>query len=168
MTLHPKVEKDYNFKDGWFIRDHRKILEERDLWSGQKLDCNQKESNGCCARHILIMQADFLKQKTSIAESVEAAGHIFELYPKFHCECNFIERYWGAAKQTARHQCDYSYAQLQIRVPKILDNIPLSIIRRFNCKAWRYIEAYANGLEGKDAERAVKQFKSHRRIRVND
>ncbi|CAG8840290.1 43859_t:CDS:2, partial [Gigaspora margarita] len=105
---------------------------ERGLWSDQKLDCNQKESN-----------ADFLEQKTSIAKSVEAASYIFELYPKFYCECNFIECYWGAAKQNARQQYDYLYAQLQIH-------------------AWRYIEAYTNSLEGKAAERAIKQFKSHR------
>ncbi|CAG8676734.1 24404_t:CDS:2 [Cetraspora pellucida] len=45
----------------------------------------------CCARHTLTMEPDFLEQKTSIAETVEAAKHIFELYSKFHCECNFIE-----------------------------------------------------------------------------
>lgn len=66
MTLHPKVEPKYKFKDGWFIRDHqkivqpmfffdkgrndgkgegnmkfkgiKKILEERGMWNGQKLD----------------------------------------------------------------------------------------------------------------------------------
>ncbi|CAG8835251.1 25381_t:CDS:1, partial [Gigaspora margarita] len=41
---------------------------------------------------------DFLKQITSIAKTVEAARHIFELYPKFHCEYNFIEHFWSAAK----------------------------------------------------------------------
>ena len=81
------------------------------------------------------MEPDFLEQKTSIAETVEAAGHIFELYPKFHCECNFIERFWGAAKRITRQQCDYSYTQLQRRVPEILDNIPLPMIRRFSRKA---------------------------------
>ncbi|CAG8804949.1 25475_t:CDS:2, partial [Gigaspora margarita] len=47
------------------------------------------------------MEPDFLEQKTSIAETVEAARHIFKLYPKFHCECNFIECFWGIAKQIA-------------------------------------------------------------------
>ena len=55
------------------------------------------------------MEPDFLEQKTLIAETVEAAGHIFELYPKFHCECNFIECFWRAAKRIIRQQCDYSY-----------------------------------------------------------
>ncbi|CAG8852254.1 14888_t:CDS:1, partial [Gigaspora margarita] len=53
---------------------------------------------------------------------------------------------------------------LQLRVPEILNNIPLPMIRRFSQKAWRYIEAYVTGLEEEDAERVVKLFKSHRRL----
>ncbi|CAG8778416.1 3058_t:CDS:10 [Gigaspora margarita] len=110
----------------------KKILEDRNMWTGQRLDCQRKKDNkkvpNCCARHTLIMEPDFVEQKTSIAETVEAAGHIFELYPKFHCECNFIERFLGCCKT----------------------NHP-STIR----KAWRYIEAYAASLEGEDAERAL-------------
>ncbi|CAG8779073.1 43413_t:CDS:2, partial [Gigaspora margarita] len=140
MTLYPKVEDKFKFKDGWYIRDYekitqpifflnenngtvkfkgiKKILEEQNMWTGQRLDCRRKEDD----------EKDFLEQKTLIAETVEAAGHIFKLYPKFYCECNFIERFWGAAKQIACQQ-------------------------RFSQKAWRYIEAYATGLEGEDTER---------------
>ncbi|CAG8753191.1 4912_t:CDS:10 [Cetraspora pellucida] len=152
------VKDKFKYKDDWFIHNHikieqpmffldendgivkfkeiKKILEERGIWTGQKLDYRRKEDDkkvpNCCTRHILTMEPDFLKQKTSIAETVEAARHIFELYPKFHCECNFIKRFWDAAKRIARQQCDYSYAQLQIRVPEILSNIPLPMIRRFS------------------------------------
>jgi hypothetical protein len=118
--------------------------------------------------HLLSAQADFKEQKTALADAVEQAQHIFTLYPKYHCECNFIERFWGAAKRAARQQCDYSYKALCERVPRILREIPLPSIRRFSRKAWRYIESYANGLDAHAAERAQKKFKSHRRIRKDD
>ncbi|CAG8716268.1 18337_t:CDS:2, partial [Gigaspora rosea] len=50
-------------------------------------------------------------------------------------------------------------------VPEILDSRLLPMIRKFIRRAWGYIEAYAIGLEGYDAERAVKQFKLHKRLR---
>jgi hypothetical protein len=48
--------------------------------------------------------------------------------PKFHCELNWIERYWGAAKKYARRHCTYSLAALRTIVPialsQSLDEIP--------------------------------------------
>ena len=92
------------------------------------------------------------------------AGHIFTLYPKFHCECNFIERYWGAAKRTARQKCEYSFKSLCEKLPSFLDGVALAVIRRFARQAWRYIDAYRQGKAGKLAEFATTQYTSHRRI----
>jgi len=122
----------------------------------------------CCAKHLISIQPDFKEQKTAINEAVEAQGFLFELFPKYHCETNYIERYWGAAKRMARDQCDYSFKSLEKNVPKILDNISLSKIRKFTRKAWRYIEAYSKDCDGLNAERLVKKFKSHRRILTDD
>jgi hypothetical protein len=51
--------------------------------------------------------------------------------PKFHCELNWIERYWGAAKKYARRHCGYSPAALRKIVPialsQSLDEIPEDI-----------------------------------------
>ena len=117
-----------------------------------------------CARYLLALQPDFRRQVTALAETVEEAGHIFDLYPKFHCECNFIERYWGAVKRIAREQCDYSFKSLSENIAEYLDSIPIAMIRRFEQKAWRYIDAYSKGLTGRKAEKAVKKYKSHRRV----
>ncbi|CAG8844546.1 5712_t:CDS:2, partial [Gigaspora margarita] len=96
MTLHPKVEPKFKFKDTYVFFDKSRnnskgegIMKFKEIKkNSQKLDYKRKEG-------------DEKEQKTSIAEIVEAARHIFELYPKFHCECNFIECFWDAAKRIA-------------------------------------------------------------------
>ncbi|OAD80212.1 hypothetical protein PHYBLDRAFT_101264, partial [Phycomyces blakesleeanus NRRL 1555(-)] len=49
----------------------------------------------CCAIHIMKRQPDFANQKLTLEKIVEDSGPKFELYPKYHCECNWIKRYWG-------------------------------------------------------------------------
>ena len=61
------------------------------------------DSTWCCAVHILQDEPDFKAQKSALHEVLHAAGHIYELYPKFHCETNWIERYWGQAKVNYTH-----------------------------------------------------------------
>ena len=52
----------------------------------------------CCCQRLLFMQPDFVSQKSQLEEFVVSQGHICDFYPKYHCELNFIEQYWGAAK----------------------------------------------------------------------
>ena len=55
-------------------------------------------------------QQDFREQKGQLQEDMEvqAADHLVIFYPKFHCELDFIERFWCAAKWYARENCEYS------------------------------------------------------------
>lgn len=156
----------------------KRVLEERGLWKeGLNLDCqmckNRKMSADsvridCCLRKIMASQPDFVVQKSAIVELIEGAGHICIFYPKFHCELNFIEMYWGAAKCYARNYCDYTWTGLQETVPRALDSVNIITIRKFARKSWRYMELYREGLTGKLAEYACKKFKSHRRIPKNE
>ncbi|CAG8578641.1 11272_t:CDS:2 [Scutellospora calospora] len=101
-----------------------------------------------------------------LEEAVLGKGHILEQYPKFHCECNFIERYWGYIKRETRKLCNYNYTDLLQQVPKALVNVPVTTIRKFACKSWRYMDTYDKGLEGRAAKWAVTKYKSHRRLPV--
>ena len=85
----------------------KRVLKERGLWPerGLVLECptthNRPGCNpegGCCARRVLEAERDFRDQKGRLQEEVEALGYRILFYPKFHCELNFIERYWCQAK----------------------------------------------------------------------
>ena len=118
------------------------ILRERSLWPNSgwrsdgfkfKLECPKKRrkdgpigtdasgcnpemdnTTGCCARRVLSQQQDFRAQKGQLQEEVGAANHLIIFYPKSHCELNFIERFWCAAKCYARENCEYSFDGLRI------------------------------------------------------
>lgn len=122
------------------------------------------------------IQDDFKNQKSALEETVTSAGHIFELYPKYHCECNWIERYWGAAKKEARRECDYSFKSLDKNINAFLDSVcpageTPSKIRRYFHKSFSYIEAYSQDKNADEAFAIVQKFskihKSHRKLRLN-
>ena len=71
-------------------------------------------------------------------------GFFLDFYPKFHCEFNFIELYWGASKAYLRRHCDYTFAGLQRLLPIALSSVSVESIRRFAKKSdfvlWMRIE----------------------------
>ena len=148
----------------------KQVLIERGLWpeTGKLLarcgDGCKVDDMTCCAEKILSLQPDFQAQKSLIAEPIEAAGHRCIFYPKFHCELNYIEYFWGAAKYYCRVNCDYTWQGLKNIVPEALASVDLLTIQRFARRAQRYMSAYRRGLTLKAAEYAVKKYKSHRKI----
>jgi len=136
-------------------------------------------SNSCCLQKMFInprfllcvwileLQPDFVNQKSLIEETIESHGHKVIFYPKFHCELNFIELFWGAAKQYTCENCDYTFKSLEKTVPLALNSVSLEKIRKFACRSWRFMDAYRNGLTGIEALYAVKRYKSHRKIPSN-
>ncbi|CAG8539920.1 7960_t:CDS:2 [Cetraspora pellucida] len=96
----------------------QQVLRKHKLWpsSGLKLKCNKNYCDpsvlNCYACHLLSAQSDFTMQKSALEELIVEREHICVFYLKFHCELNFIERYWGAIKRYAREHCDYSWARL--------------------------------------------------------
>ena len=80
------------------------IIQKHGLWpeTGLLTDCPGSKcppsSNNCCCHTLLFHEPDFVSQKSALQESVERCGPLCDFYPKYHCELNFIEHYWGAAK----------------------------------------------------------------------
>lgn len=121
----------------------------------------------CCATRIISLQPDFLEEQPRVCNLVKQRGHSCLLLPKYHCELNPIEMFWGASKAYARTHCDYTWHGLVHTVPLALDYVSLSSIRKFARLCYRYMDAYRHGLSGKQAAYAVRQFRSHRRINVS-
>ncbi len=108
-------------------------------------------TDNCCAVRLLSLQPDFLAQRPLVREVIEDSGHKVIFYPKFHCELNFIEMFWGAAKCYTRNNCDYSFKGLEKTVPEALNSISLETIRCYARRAWRFMDAYRKKLTGIEA-----------------
>ncbi|OAX34270.1 hypothetical protein K503DRAFT_699039 [Rhizopogon vinicolor AM-OR11-026] len=59
------------------------------------------------------MQSDFKEQKSLVQEIIERAGHLCMFLPKFHCELNFIEFFWGRVKKYLRDHHDCTFETLK-------------------------------------------------------
>ncbi|TFK48662.1 hypothetical protein OE88DRAFT_1646799 [Heliocybe sulcata] len=76
------------------------------------------------------LQPDFQAQTSLIQEAIDAAGHLCIILPKFHCELNFIEFFWGAVKKYLQENCDYTFDMLKANLPKALASVQLQTIHK--------------------------------------
>ncbi|CAB4417941.1 unnamed protein product [Rhizophagus irregularis] len=93
-----------------------------------------------CARKIMSLQPNFCEQRLMLEEAIIKGNQTI---------------------------CSYNFAELMKQVPEVLVSVPVTTIRKFACKSWRYMDAYDKGLEGRTAEWAVSKYKSYRRIPEN-
>jgi hypothetical protein len=130
--------EDHPTMPGWF-KGMETIIRERGLWPaegpGLAAQCPDFKCpagrTDCCCRRVLFNQADFITQKPELQEFIESRGHLCDFYPKYHCELNFIEQYWGAAKFRYRAATRSSTIKdMGTTVKESLDSVPLLQIRR--------------------------------------
>lgn len=148
------------------------ILQERGLWrDGLILTCKNRtdkpqcaEDKNCCARAILSNQPDFKAQASQIEEYLRRENQMVLFYPKFHCECNWIERFWSHCKRYTRENCSYDIAGLRLNVPAAMMQVPTTTIKRYFDKSVRIIRAYADGIEHETSEYQERVYRSHRRL----
>lgn len=127
---------DHPSMPGWF-KGMEQVIRERGLWPAEGLNAqcpNFQCSPGCtncCCRRLLFSQPDFIDQKSQVQELVESRGHLCDFYPKYHCELNYIEQFWGAAKYRFRSMARAAtIEEMEKHVLSCLDSIPLLQIRR--------------------------------------
>ncbi|RDX40287.1 hypothetical protein OH76DRAFT_1459549 [Lentinus brumalis] len=75
----------------------------------------------------------------------------------------------GMKAHWLREHCDYSFETLRQNMPKALRSVPVELIWKWEHRAWRFIDAYAEGLGAREAQKKVKEFSSrkymsHRRV----
>ncbi|KIJ33830.1 hypothetical protein M422DRAFT_264120 [Sphaerobolus stellatus SS14] len=183
-NMRPGVLPDGNFQElyypdnhplmgGWF-KGMEQIIRERGLWpaNGLNAQCEsfkcEEGRTDCCCRRLLFMQPDFVNQKSALEELVTRRGHICDFYPKFHCELNFIEQYWGAAKLRYRSSPrTKNIMEMEANVLTSLDDIPLQQIRRYAGRSAKFMDAYIKGLNGAQAAWAAWKYHGHRVLPEN-
>ena len=123
---------------GWF-KGMEVIIRERGLWPAEGPSLLVQCANfrcppgrtDCCCRRLLFTQPNFLDQKSHLQEFIKRRGHLCDFYPKYHCELNFIEQYWGAAKLRFRVAGRAkTIEEMERKVVACLDDVPLLQIRR--------------------------------------
>ena len=72
------------------------------------------------------------------------------------------------AKRYALNHCDYTFHGLQNIITPALESVTLDNIRKFYRKSRKYILAFRNGHSGYEADLAITQYKSHRRVNETD
>ena len=180
----------FNLKDGrkhtkflrpaWYFQDGVKITQPMQTATGMQKGLrtifeergSRVPSMGLKeAKKLLQYQSNVKEQRTLLRETVEKHdGCLNDYYPKFHCEFNFIEMYWGAAKAYARKNCDYTFEGLEEAVTDALACVSVASIRRMARKCSRYMNAYrpkgdaAHQLTPQQVEYAVKKHSRHRSI----
>ena len=82
----------------------KQILTERGPFQARlKMHCKNPNCDPnatyCCAKQVLDLQPDFQEQKSLVHDTIEAARHLCIMLPKYHCELDFIEFFWGAMKK---------------------------------------------------------------------
>jgi hypothetical protein len=111
-------------------------------------------------------QPDFKAQVGMLTEVIQNRHHRVHFFPPFHCELNWIEYYWWAAKRHARDHCEYTIDALRQTLPISLSSVPDSTIHAFYHKCLRCIQAYRDRVDfgTPEYEQYLKAYKSHRRV----
>ncbi|PPR04911.1 hypothetical protein CVT24_007155 [Panaeolus cyanescens] len=149
------------------------ILRERGLHTEAELrfrcgakmgDCPPHDT-GCCQRRVLYSQPDFVNVPSLLETECAEKGIQVLFLPKFHCELNFIEQCWGAAKRAYRLMpASSSEADLEKNVAQALATVDVVQMRRFATRSLRFMDAYRKGLTGTQAAWAAKRYRGHRVI----
>ncbi|KAF9254123.1 hypothetical protein L218DRAFT_1055222, partial [Marasmius fiardii PR-910] len=137
----------------------QRVLEERgfrvrEMRTKYKPVCPTSNTD-CCMARLLSKQDDFTHQISMLETLIKELGHECLFLPKFHCELNPIEMYWGWCKYRYREEPKPTFTTAKEVMIKWLDACPAEVIQKFINHSFRFMSAYRSGLTGKAAEWAV-------------
>ena len=130
----------------------------------QERGVDTKGMNAQKMRETLSKYPDFASSKTIVQDKIESRGHLCMFFPKFHCELNASERNWCHAKKHSRKYSNGSITRLPKIVPEALDTCTPELNRKFFRKSRDYLRAYHEGHTYWNVDKAVKRYKSHRKV----
>ncbi|KAF9510740.1 hypothetical protein BS47DRAFT_1487299 [Hydnum rufescens UP504] len=166
ISMHGKPQKMTN--ENGEAKGLQAMLEERGFdMKGMRAKCTPIcpfENDRCCMACLLSRQDDFVNQISMLEAAIINRGHLCLFLPKFHCELNPIEMYWGYAKYRYCEVFKATFAEAKQTTIQSLDACPVETIRRFINRSWCFMSAYHLGLMGKAAEWAVRKQKSHHSV----
>lgn len=124
-------------KDG-LVKGLEQVLKER----GYQTDgihskcspvCPAETSQDCCLARMLSRQEDVRSQISMLEAAITCRGHLCIFLPKFHCELNPIEMYWGQTKRKYRdsQESKLTFAHQRALVEKCLDDYSLETLRKY-------------------------------------
>ena len=113
----------------WLRREAQATAEGGEEPGESRLDVVQESlQTDCCMRKMLANQQDFKEEKPLIQVIIEGASHKCWFLPKFHCELNLIEMYWGwmkACECPFEQTCSDNVARLPLTdQPQLLRRLP--------------------------------------------
>ena len=113
------------------------LLQERGLDEEAKLKAQCKNfkcptgNKNCCQHRVLYHQPDLVQEKSLLEQLCEECGYTVLFLPKFHCELNFIEQFWGFAKcMYQKFPASSKEADLEINVLTMLESVPLESMNK--------------------------------------
>lgn len=127
----------------------------------KKFKC-QPGAISCCYCLMLFNQPDFVNQDSLLEMAYKLRGFEVLFLPKFHCELNFIEQCWGHAKSIYRTYPSSSCEDhLKQNLLMSLKSIPLSMMHKFCNRSLWFMDAYGQGLNGRQAAWASRIYRGH-------
>ena len=73
---------------------------------------------------------------------------------------NFIEFFWGSVKKYLQDNYDYTFNTLKENLPKALESVPLSTIRKWEHCVFQWMVAYRSGMGTEDTQNMIEHCDS--------
>ena len=86
-------------------------------------------------QHEISTHPDSKDKKTKLQRFLKQRGHTCIMLPKFHCEFNPIEQFWGHAKRYTRVHTNYTLPKLRSIISEAMDSISPETIQNYFRKA---------------------------------